>query len=447
MSRRPRVVIVGAGFGGFQAAQSLAQAPAEILLINRSNYHTFIPLLYQVAMAQLEPEHIAYPLRTTWRTATTRPQTGPAGVQFLMAEVQRIDCLNRWVEAEGAVIPYDYLVLATGSRTQFLGVPGASDYAFSLRTLDQAIALRNHILTCFEQAMREPDLRRRQTLLTFVIVGGGPTGVEVAGALRELAQGSLARDYPSLEMGQVRLVLVQSGDRLLADLPPRLSHYTYRRLRRMGVKIHLQTRVRQVEPTQVQLQNGLVIPAATIIWTAGLEAAHLAGSESLTQTIKGKLAVRPTLQLQAYTDVYAVGDLAYVQQQGKPLTGVAPEALQQGAAVAGNIKRQLRGQDPQPFHYFNKGRLAIIGGFSGVGKIGPFAFTGGLAWVLWLAVHLVYLPGLRNRLIVLLSWLHAYLMGDRAVRLILPMKSTKSPPIFNLDAWNDAQNLTSKRDL
>ncbi|MCF2147622.1 NAD(P)/FAD-dependent oxidoreductase [Desmonostoc muscorum LEGE 12446] len=414
-----RVVIVGAGFGGLQAAQSLADFGADVLLIDRHNYHTFIPLLYQVATGQLEPEYIAYPIRTILRRFSflrNKPK-----VQFLMAEVEQIDFSGQTVETDSCLITYDFLVLATGSRTQFLGVPGASEYAFSMRTLEQAIAIRNQIFSCFERAIHESDSSRRQQLLTFTIVGGGATGVEVAGAFGEMLRGQLRRDYPTI-LQDVRLILVQSGDRLLAELPKKLGAYTHKRLHQLGVEVYLLSKVTKVTFESVHLQNDEVIPTATVIWTAGLEANYPTISQEVSLANKGKLIVHPTLQLLEQPNVYAIGDLAYVEQNGKPLSGVAPEALQQGVTVARNIQRQFRGQSPEPFSYFNKGRLAIIGCYSGVGKIGAFAFTGFLAWLMWLGVHLVYLPGYRSRFFVLLTWLHTYLSRDRSVRLILSVK-------------------------
>ncbi|MEH2182500.1 NAD(P)/FAD-dependent oxidoreductase [Nostoc sp.] len=302
-----------------------------------------------------------------------------------------------------------------------MGVPGALEYAFSMRTLEDAIAIRNHIYSCFERAIQESDSSRRQQLLTFTIVGSGPTGVEVAGAFVEMLRGHLRRDYPTL-LQQVRLILVQSGDRLLVDLPKKLAAYTYKRLHQLGVEVYLRTKVTRVTFESLHLQNDEVISTATVIWTAGLEANYPTTSEEVSSANKGKLLVHPTLQLLEQPNIYAIGDLAYIEQNDKPLTGVAPEALQQGVAVARNIQRQFLGKSPEHFSYFNKGRLAIIGCYSGVGKIGAFAFTGWLAWLMWLGVHLVYLPGYRSRLLVLLTWLHTYLFGDRSVRLILSMK-------------------------
>jgi NADH dehydrogenase len=422
MLKRPRVVIVGAGFGGLQATQSLANSGADVLLIDRNNYHTFVPLIYQVATGQLDPEHVAYPIRTILR--------GRANIHFLMAEVQRIDFSEQIIETDRGVIPYNFLVLATGSQTKFWGVPGAIEYAFSIRTLEEAVTLRNQIFSCLERAVHETNPFRRKQLLTFAIVGGGATGVEIAGALVEMFRSRLRQDYPTLDLGQVRLVLVQAGDRLLTEFPEKLGTYTWRRLQKLGVEVHLQTRVSQVTPKAIHLQNNQVISTETTIWAAGLEARFPESSRNLPKARQEKLLVRPTLQLLDQPNVYAVGDLAYVYRNKEPLAGVAPEALQQGIAIARNIKRQLQGKPTKPFSYFNKGRLAIIGCFSGVGKISVFSFTGFLAWFMWLAVHLVYLPGYRNRIIVLLSWLYTYLLGDRAVRLILMPKNatTKNYP-------------------
>ncbi|MBE9180286.1 NAD(P)/FAD-dependent oxidoreductase [Oculatella sp. LEGE 06141] len=416
MQTSSRVVVVGAGFGGLQAAQSLAGSGAEVVLIDRNNYHTFVPLLYQVATAQIEPEQIAYPVRTLLRRLPN--------VRFLMAEVNHIDLANQVVQTNRAAISYDFLVLATGSQTQFQTIPGVPDHAFALRTLEESVVLRNHIMSCFEQAVQEPDSLRRQQLLTFAIVGGGPTGVEMAGALVELFQDALFRDYPRLEHQHIKVILVQSSGRLLVGLPKKLGAYTYKRLRQIGVNVYLDAKVSRVTAGAVHLHNHQLIPTATVIWTAGLEAAPPDASDELSHATKGKLVVQPTLQVAERSQVYAIGDVAYVEQDGKPLVGVAPEALQQGVAVARNIKRQLQGKAPKPFRYFNKGRLAIIGCYSGVGKIGAIAFTGFLAWIMWLGVHLVYLPGYRSRLMVLLNWLYTYGVGDRAIRSIMPLATS-----------------------
>jgi NADH dehydrogenase len=410
MRKYPRVIILGAGFGGMQTAQSLSRKSAEVLLIDRNNYNSFIPLLYQVATAQIEPEMIAYPIRTILGRATN--------TRFLMAEVKHIDFTHQVVEVNNAVIPYDYLVMATGSQTKFLGVLGAAENAFPLRTLAQAVRLRNHIFHCLEQAIWEHDPIQRQQLLTFVIVGGGATGVEIAGALVELKQ-ALKKDYFDIELKEIQIILVQSGKTILTELPESLGRYTTRKLSQLGVKVYLEARVSRVTQSAVEFLDGSSLATATVIWAAGLEASLPKTDVKPQIAHKNKLMVQPTLQLNEYANVYAIGDLAYFQDKRKPLSGVAPEALQQGVAVSRNISRQIQGKAPKPFKYFNKGRLAIIGCYAGVGKIGPFLLTGFLPWLMWLSVHLVYLPGFRNRLLVLLNWLHGYGLRTRAVRLIL----------------------------
>ncbi|NEP61490.1 MAG: NAD(P)/FAD-dependent oxidoreductase [Symploca sp. SIO2G7] len=411
MHKKTRVVVVGAGFGGLQAAQSLAKTGAEILLINRDNYHTFVPLLYQVATAGISPDLIAIPIRNLLRYS---PNTN-----FLQAEVNEIDFAAKLLHTSEGTIPYDFLVLATGSRAQFFGISGAIDYAFPLRTLADAVKLRNQIIYCFEKAEGELDDAKRQQLLTIAIVGGGATGVELAGALVELVLDSLQKDYPRLNPQEVKLILLQSGERLLAELSPSLGKYTYRKLRRLGVQVMLNSKVSQVSADGVRLQDDIWLKAATVIWSVGLAGALPSSSSTPAQTKKGKIRVLPSLQVSEYPEVFVIGDLAHIEHSQKPLAGVAPEALQQGVFVAKNIQRKLRGKEPKPFSYFNKGRLAIIGCYSGVGKIGPVKLTGFLPWFMWLAVHLVYLPDWRNRFLILFSWLHAYILGDRSVRLIL----------------------------
>jgi len=405
--RRDRIVIIGAGFGGFQAAQSLAGAAAEVLLIDRHNYHTFMPLLYQVATAQLEPSLVAYPVRTKLR--------GMKNVRFLQAEVKRVDFDNKLVDLGANLIPYDYLVMATGTESSYHGVPGAAQQSFTLHSLAEAIALRDHWLSCFEQAAFTADEVERRRLMTFTIVGGGATGVEVAGALAEWLQGAIRRDFPDL-IGWGRIVLVQSGTSLLQEFSQRLGNYAHRKLASLGVEIRLNTKVSAISDARIELDDGEVLASATVVWAAGIEAAPPPMAQPPRQKAKGKLAVQATLQLVDHPNVYAIGDVAYFEQSGQTLAGVAPEALQQGVTVARNLRRQLQGEAPQPFNYFNKGRLAIVGGYGGVGRVAGINFGGFVAWLLWLLVHVTYLPGYRSRLLVCLTWLQNYVMGDRAVR-------------------------------
>jgi len=259
---QPRVAIVGAGFGGLWAARNLARHPAEVLLIDRHNYHCFLPLLYQVAAAELEPEEIAHPVRSIfWKLPN---------VQFVLAGVKGVDLARRMVETDGPAIPYDYLILATGSVSHFFGVPGAAEQAFPLKTLEQGVALRTRILCCFERAVLEPHSERRRRLLTFAIVGGGPTGVEFAGALVELIRGPLVKDFSRLDLREVRVILLEAADGLLVGLPERLRAYAFARLTRMGVEVRLHTTVSQITREAVHLKDGTIVPAETVVWTAGV---------------------------------------------------------------------------------------------------------------------------------------------------------------------------------
>ena len=395
-----------------RAVKRLANVDAEVLLIDRYNYHTFIPMLYQVATGFIEPELIAYPIRKALRYILN--------ANFLMAEVEQIDPGNKTITADGRTIAYDYLVLSTGSQANFLGVSGAPESTFPLRTLDNAMVLRTHILSCFERAVKNLDNSSlHEQLLTFVIVGGGPTGVEMAGSLQELIQDCLIKDYPQLDVGQAKVILLQSGSELLASYPKHLQQYTVRTLRDRGVKVHFNNRVKETSATEVVLEDGSNITTSTIIWTAGVEASLPEPQAEIPTAKKNKIEVLNTLQLPQHPHVYAVGDVAYVEQDGKPLVGIAPEALQQGGMVAENIKRQLKGKTPKTFNYFNKGRAAIIARNAGVilllGKIPLGGFWG---WLMWLSIHLYYLPGISNRGKVLGAWLKDYLRRDRSVRQV-----------------------------
>ncbi len=409
---RPRIVIVGAGFGGLWAARTLARYPVEVMVIDRNNYHTFLPLLYQVAAAELEPEHIVYPVRSILRNMPD--------AHFCLASVTELDLKSRVVQSTGCAIDYDFLILAMGSASHFFGVPGAAEHAFPLKTLDQGIVLRNHILCCFERASHEPDAQRRQRMLTFVIVGGGPTGVEFAGALAELIHGPLAQDYPTLDVRQARVILLEATDSLLTHLKEQLRQYALTRLRKMGVEVRLGVAAGQITPEAVHLQDGTLIPTETVVWTAGVRGEPLASVWGLPTAHNGQVMVQPTLQLMEHPEVYVIGDLAYVEQAGRPLPMIAPVAIQQGVRAAQNIARQIEGQSPLPFHYQDRGAMATIGRNAAVTQLGRYAFTGWPAWMLWLGVHIFNLIGFRNRLFVLVNWAWDYLFYERTVRLILP---------------------------
>ncbi|MBE9045064.1 NAD(P)/FAD-dependent oxidoreductase [Pleurocapsales cyanobacterium LEGE 10410] len=408
LRKKPRIVIVGAGFAGLRAIRQLARVHAEIILIDRNNYHTFVPLLYQVATGFVPPEVVTYPLRKYLRSSNA---------SFIQAEVQKIDFAARTVETQFNNLAYDYLVLATGSQTQFLGVDGAAEYALPMRTLDDAVRIHDRLISNFERATVCQDWERKAQLLTITIIGGGATGVELAGSIRELVEVTLAKDYPAIDPQQVRVILIHSGTRPLQDYPEHLGNYTVKQLRRRGVKVHLQSRVSEVLPGAIKLDDGTLLETATIIWTAGVEANYPQPEGKLDTASKSKIRVEPTLQLSNHPEVYAVGDTALVEHNGQPLLGIAPEALQQGTTVAQNLKRQLRGLSPKPFNYFNKGKAAIIARNSGVAYLfGRIPLQGFFAWLLWLGIHLYYLPGIANRSITLLSWIRDYITRERSLR-------------------------------
>ncbi len=411
-NERPQVVIAGAGFGGLSAARTLARSPVDVMLIDRNNYHTFPPLLYQVAAGELEPGDIAYPVRTILRKIPN--------ARFTMAEVKRVDLERRIVETEGPEFPYDFLILATGTVDHFLMVPGGPEHAFSLKTLEQAIALRNHILGCVEQADYEAVEERRRGLLAFAVVGGGPTGVETAGALAELIQGPLMKDCQSLDFNEVRIVLIEATDRLLPTLPEPLGIYAAKRLREMGVEIRLQSLVDRITSESLYLQDGAVIPACTTVWAAGVRGEPLAQASGLPTARRGRATVLPTLQVPDHPEVYVIGDLAYFEQDGSPLAMVAQVALQGGEAAARNIQRQLAGQEPLPFRYHDRGTMATIGRNHAAAYAFGRNFTGFPAWILWLTIHLSYLIGFRNRLLVLINWARHYFFREHAACRILP---------------------------
>ena len=408
---RPRVVIIGAGFAGLWAARTLSHSQTDVLILNRNNYHTFFPLLYQVAAGELEAEDIVYPVRSILR--------GQQNIRFLMNEVTEINLAAKQVKTTDHVFPYDFLVLAIGSASHFFGVIGAAEYAFQLKTLEQAIALRNHILFRFERALCETVPERRRQMLTFAIVGGGPTGVEFAGALAELIRGPLVKNYPALDPREMHILLLEANDRLLASFPERLEKYALKRLAKMGVKVRLQATVSQITPDCVWLKDGATIPLETVIWTSGVRGESF---NAELQTIRnGQVKVLPTLQTPDHPEVYVIGDLAFMEEDGRPLPMLAPVATQQGEAAARNIIRQTNGQIPVPFHYHNRGTMVTIGRNAAIAHVWGRTFAGFPAWLLWLSIHLYGLIGFRNRLLVLIKWAWDYLFFERTVSLIVSL--------------------------
>ena len=413
MHKNPHIVVVGAGFGGLWASRALAGKPVDVTLIDDDNYHAFWPLLYQVAAAELEVEQIAYPVRRILRSMKN--------VNFALGRVQEVDFAARCVRTPWQQFDYDYLVLALGSTPSYFGIHGAQEHTFTLNTLEDGVALRNQILRCYELAVQEQDEARRRRLLTFVIVGGGPTGVEYAGALSELIYGPMRKDFRDMGIEQVQIVLVEMKDTLLPAMPARLGRYALHRLQDRRVQVRLETSVATVSEQDVTFEDGSCLATETVVWTAGVRGEPLAEAWGLPTGKGGRVPVLPTLQAPDHENVFVVGDMAAFEgEDGNPLPLLAPVAMQQGEHAARNILRHIEGQALEPFRYRDRGTLATIGRTAAVAHIFGRTFTGFLAWLIWLGVHLVQLIGFRNRLFVLINWAWSYLFFERMVRLILP---------------------------
>lgn len=405
-----RVVIIGMGFAGVRAARELAGKGLEVLMLDRNNYHLFQPLLYQVATAALEQESIAYPIRAM---ARRWPEA-----RFRLAEVCGVDLENKKIMTSEGVIPYDYLIVSAGSATNFFGMDAIEKHAYDLKRLEHAETLRNQILGLFERAVKEHDPERRRAMLTFAIVGGGPTGVEFAGSLVELVRYVLSKDYPELSITESRVMLIEAADTILASQPEDLRNYAIARLRRMGVEVLLNTKVSDAAEEHVVLGDGTVVPTHTLFWSAGVKAAPLAGVLDVPKGGGGRIKVKSDLTIQEYPDVYVVGDMAWCEQDGAVLPMVAPVAMQMGAYAGKSILARQVGRDLPPFRYQDKGSMATIGRSSAVASAFGLKLTGYLAWAAWLALHLMYLIGFRNRILVIMNWAWYYLFHERQVRLI-----------------------------
>jgi NADH dehydrogenase len=388
----------------------LRRAAVQVVLVDRNNYHLFQPLLYQVATAGLEPEEIAKPARAILR--------GQRNFDFRMVDVTRVDFAAKRLETSAGPMNYDVLVLAPGGATNFFGLESMERHGLGLKDIPDAIQIRNHVLTCFEQAMLEPDAERRRALLTFIVVGGGPTGVEMAGALSELIRLVLVKDYPRLNIKDVRILLLEATDRLLAAMPERLREAAGTTLWRKYVEVRFGANVADYDGQRIRLKSGEVIPARTVIWAAGVRASPLNATLGLPAARQGRIAVEPTLQVPGHPEVFIIGDAAYREQDGEPLPMVAPVAIQMGQSVARNIARLLRGQPLEPFRYRDQGTLATIGRNAAVAHVYGLTLSGFPAWVMWLVVHIIQLIGFRNKLFVLINWAWDYFFYERAARLI-----------------------------
>jgi NADH dehydrogenase len=413
-----RVVILGGGFGGLSAAHKLKHAPVEITLLDRCNYHLFQPLLYQVATGSLSPANIAAPLRQIL--------AGQKNTKVLLAEAVHIDAANRRVILSDGAVSYDTLVVATGATHQYFGHDEWEEFAPGLKTVEDATAMRGRILLAFEAAERERDPAKLKAWMTFVIVGGGPTGAELAGALGEIAHDTLSHDFREIDPSQTQIILVEGADRALPSYPPKLSEAARKMLVKLGVMVRTGAMVTNIQSESVTIKEGdrtESIPTRTVLWAAGVLASPLgrilSKEAGATLDNAGRVVVNPDLTIPGHPEIFVIGDLAnFSHQTGKPLPGVAQPAIQQGAYVGKLIQRRLRNKQLPPFHYFDKGNLATIGRGAAVADLNWLQISGWPAWLLWVFIHLLYIVEFQNRLLILLQWAWLYITFDRSARLI-----------------------------
>jgi NADH dehydrogenase len=417
---RLKVVIVGGGFGGLYAAKTFRGVPVDVTVIDKENYHLFRPLLYQVAIAGLSAGDIAAPLREIF--------SNNKNIRTLLGEVSAIDVAKQQVIYDRGVLPYDALIVATGADYTYFGHDQWRAYAPSLDGLRHALEIRQRILLAYEQAEQEPEAEKRQALMTFVIVGGGPTGVELAGAIAEMARHTLPEDFRVAQPHQSRVLLIEASDRILGPFPPHLSAKAHQSLARLGVTVRTSTKVVEITDTCVVVEapegGQERIPCQVAMWAAGVKASALSRilheRTGVALDRAGRVQVAPDLSIPNYPTLFVVGDMVHLQHAGHPLPGLAPVAMQQGAHAARQIQRRLlAGQPTEPFHYTDRGTMATIGRAAAVADLRGIHLSGFLAWLIWLFVHLMYLVGFRNRLIVFVQWLWNYLTYRRGVRLIV----------------------------
>jgi NADH dehydrogenase len=407
----PRVVIAGAGFGGLTCARALKNTPVEVLLIDRRNYHLFTPLLYQVASALLNPGEIARPVRELIRPLNN--------VEFRQAEVTSADLDKRLLLTDRGSVPYDYLVLATGSQTDYFRNESLARHAFGLKELHDGLALRNRVLAQFEASRWTTDPERRRAMLTFAVVGGGPTGVELAGAFSELIRLVLRRDYRDLNLGEARVLLLEASDSVLAAFHAPMREAARKSLEKKGVEVMFGAKVEEVTADSIRLAGGREVPAATVVWTAGVRASDIGTTIGVELGRQSRIKVAPTLQIPGHPGVFAIGDLAGALDDGAPLPMLIPVATQEGRQVATAIAELLRNGDATAFRYKDPGMMATIGRNAAVAELGRVHLSGFLGWLMWLGVHLVNVISFRSRIVVLVNWAWDYLFYDRPIRLIV----------------------------
>ncbi len=410
----PHVLVIGGGFGGLWATRALARAPVRITLVDRSNHHLFQPLLYQVATAGLSAPDIAAPLRHLLREQEN--------VEVRLDEVRTIDTTQRRVTLDGGTLDYDFLIVATGAAHTYFGHDDWSRFAPGLKTLDDAFVVRRKVLEAFEVAEREPDATARAALLNFVIIGGGPTGVELAGTLAEIARHTLRHEFRRINPRDARIILVEAGPRVLPSMPESLSQNAQRQLARLGVEVHVGEAVTAIDANGVEF-GGRRVETETVLWAAGVAASPLGRQLSAQCDRAGRVPVEPDLSLPGHPDVFVVGDLATVMQDGKPVPGIAPAAKQMGHYVAEAIRARLAGRTTKPFRYHDYGNLATIGRMAAVVDLRGFHLSGLIAWWFWLIAHVFFLIGFRNRIMVLIDWAWSYWTYKRHARIIFGRKT------------------------
>ncbi|HZZ70671.1 MAG TPA: NAD(P)/FAD-dependent oxidoreductase [Pirellulales bacterium] len=416
-----KILILGGGFAGMNAAQGLARIPGvEITLIDRANYHLFQPLLYQVAMAGLSPAEIAAPIRSMLSRYRN--------VEVLQGEVQTLDLEHGLVRADFGELKFDYLIMACGARHSYFGHNEWESFAPGLKTLEQATEIRRRVLLAYEQAERSDSADVRKKLLTFVVVGGGPTGVELAGAMGEMSRYTLARDFRHINAKLARVILIEAGPRILAAFSETQANRAMRDLEHLGVQVWTNSAVTKIDADGVEIGNER-IHSATVLWAAGVKASFLGHESGAPVDRNGRILVEPDLSLPGHPRVFAAGDLAcFLHQTGKPLPGTAPVAMQQGRYLAKLIRAELAGKPRAPFHFVDKGQMATIGRGRAIVEIGKFKFSGFFAWLMWLVVHIYYLTGFQNRFFVVIQWAWSYWSYRRSARLIVNKQWRIHPP-------------------
>jgi NADH:ubiquinone reductase (H+-translocating) len=418
-SRRPHVVVLGAGFGGLYAAKALRKAKLDVTVVDRRNHHLFQPLLYQVATAALNPSDIAAPIRRVLRRQ--------ANTQVVMAEARAVDPARDVVLLDRGERSFDYLIVATGATHSYFAHPEWSVLAPGLKTIEDALEMRRRVLLAYEMAEQAESESVRALFITFIVVGGGPTGVELAGSLAEIARWTLERDFRHVDPRKARVILLEAGPRILPSYPEPLSASATRQLQKLGVDVRTGHPVTQITAEGVTVA-GAFIPARTVLWAAGVAASPLLGSLNVPLDRAGRVLVTPNLTLPGRENVFVIGDLANFEQDGQPIPGVAPAAIQQGRHAAANILRAVARQPLLPFRYKDKGSLATIGRAAGIADFGRFRLSGVIAWLMWLFIHIAFLIGFRSRAIVLFQWAWSYLTYDRGARLITGSTSQLTGP-------------------